>query len=88
MGPFWCHLGVIWGVILGLIFGHFGVPWGVPGTSRIRGPSLVPEVAKKMKKPAWVFDARSIINTDLVKKSGINMWSLGDGSSQDDIGDF
>ncbi len=37
-------------------------------------------VAKKMVKPAWVFDARSIVNEDLVKKSGMNMWSLGDGS--------
>ena len=37
-------------------------------------------VAKKMVKPAWVFDARSIVNGDLVKKSGMNMWSLGDGS--------
>ncbi len=45
-------------------------------------------VAKKMKKPAWVFDARSIVNVDLVKKSGMNMWSLGDGSSKDDIEDF
>ncbi len=38
-------------------------------------------VAKKMVRPAWVFDARSIVNEDLVKKSGMNMWSLGDGSS-------
>ena len=41
-----------------------------------------------MIKPAWVLDARSIVNMDLVKKSGINMWSLGDGSSRDDIEDF
>ena len=45
-------------------------------------------VAKKMRKPAWVFDARSIVNVGLVKKSGMNIWSLGDGSSQDEIGDF
>ncbi len=45
-------------------------------------------VAKKMKKPAWVFDARSIVNEDLIKKSGMNMWSLGDGSSKNDIRDF
>ena len=45
-------------------------------------------VAKKMIKPAWVFDARSIVNADSVKKSGMNMWSLGDGSSQDEIIDF
>ena len=32
-----------------------------------------------MVKPAWVFDARSIVNVDLVKKAGINLWRLGDG---------
>ena len=45
-------------------------------------------VAKKMIKPAWVFDARSIVNVGLVKKSGMNIWSLGDGSSQDEKVDF
>ena len=37
-------------------------------------------VVKKMVKPSWIFDARSIVNIDLVKKSGINLWRLGDGS--------
>ena len=41
-----------------------------------------------MIKPALVLDTRSIVNVDLVKKSGMNMWSLGDGSSKDDITDF
>ena len=41
-----------------------------------------------MRKPAWVFDARSIVNADLVKKSGLHMWTLGDGSSKDEIGNF
>ena len=41
-----------------------------------------------MIKPAWVFDARSIVNVDLVKKSGMNMWSLGDGGSKDEVGNF
>ena len=45
-------------------------------------------VAKKIISPAWVFDARSVVNLDLVKKSGINMWSLGDGSSKDDLRDL
>jgi len=45
-------------------------------------------VVKKMIKPAWVFDARSIVNVDLVKKSGLNMWSLGDGNSKDEISGF
>ena len=45
-------------------------------------------VAKKMKKPAWVFDARSIVNVDLVKKSGMNIWSLRDGTLKHDIEEF
>ena len=45
-------------------------------------------VAKKMVRPSWVFDSRSIVNGNLVKKSGMNMWSLGDGSLKDDIQDF
>ena len=46
------------------------------------------QVVGKMVKPAWIFDARSIINVDLVKKSGINLWCLGDGSSKDEISYF
>ena len=41
-----------------------------------------------MVRPSWVFDARSIVNRDLIKKTGINMWSLGDGSANDEIGNF
>ncbi len=36
--------------------------------------------AQKMQRPAWVFDSRSIVNSELIKKSGINLWRLGDGS--------
>ena len=39
--------------------------------------------AKKMVKPSWVFDARSIINVELVKKAGLNLWRLGDGSTKE-----
>ncbi len=46
------------------------------------------KVAKQMVKPAWIFDARSIVNTDKVKKLGINLWSLGDGSTKNEISDF
>ena len=45
-------------------------------------------VEKKMAKPAWVFDSRSIVDVDLVKESGINLWCLGDGSSKDEISYF
>jgi len=37
------------------------------------------EASKKMRKPSWVFDVRSIINPEKVIKSGINFWRIGDG---------
>ncbi len=33
----------------------------------------------KMRRPAWVFDVRSIIDPEKVKNSGINFWRIGDG---------
>ena len=38
------------------------------------------EVAKNMEQPAWIFDARSIVNIDKVKKAGLNLWRIGNGS--------
>ena len=38
------------------------------------------EISKIMKKPAWIFDARSIVNIDKVKKGGLNLWRIGNGS--------
>ena len=37
------------------------------------------EIVKKMVPPAWVFDSRSIINTDEVREAGLNLWRIGDG---------
>ncbi len=37
------------------------------------------EASKKMRKPSWVFDVRSIINQSDVINSGINLWRIGDG---------
>ena len=37
------------------------------------------EISKKMVPPAWVFDSRSIINTQAVKDAGLNLWRIGDG---------
>ena len=34
---------------------------------------------QNMRKPAWVFDSRSIIQPDKVTKEGLNFWRLGDG---------
>ena len=36
-------------------------------------------VSKLMRHPAWVFDARSILNPEEVKKFGLNFWRIGDG---------
>ena len=32
---------------------------------------------EKMKRPAWIFDTRSIIKTNDAKKSGFNVWQIG-----------
>ena len=38
------------------------------------------EISLKMRKPAWVFDTRLIINKEKVLLSGLNFWGLGDGT--------
>ena len=40
-------------------------------------------MSKKMRKPGWIFDARSIIDPEKVKKSGLNFWRVGDGVLKD-----
>jgi UDPglucose 6-dehydrogenase len=37
------------------------------------------EAYKMMRKPAWVFDSRSIIDPKKVIDAGINIWRIGDG---------
>ncbi|MDA9741682.1 nucleotide sugar dehydrogenase [Prochlorococcus sp. AH-736-L15] len=37
-------------------------------------------ISKVMRKPSWVFDARSILNSKEVSSSGLNFWRLGKGS--------
>ena len=46
------------------------------------------KVVKKMVKPSWVFDSRSIINAKEIKEAGINLWRLGDGSQNNEIRNF
>ena len=46
------------------------------------------KAVKKMVKPSWVFDARSIINAKEVKEAGINLWRLGDGSQIKEVNNF
>ena len=38
------------------------------------------DVSKKMVKPAWVFDARSIVEPRKVKEANLNFWRVGDGT--------
>ena len=37
-------------------------------------------ISKLMRKPAWIFDSRSILDAEKVKESGLNFWRIGDGS--------
>ena len=38
------------------------------------------EKSQRMIQPAWIFDARSIVDSDKVKKAELNLWRVGDGS--------
>ena len=38
------------------------------------------EISKMMRQPSWVFDTRSIVDMDLVKENGINIWQVGYGN--------
>ena len=39
------------------------------------------EIAYKlMRKPAWVFDSRSIVNPEQVINANLKLWRIGDGS--------
>ena len=39
------------------------------------------DLSKRMRKPAWVFDARSIVKAEKVIESGLNLWRIGDGTN-------
>ena len=38
------------------------------------------KVSKKMRRPAWIFDARSVLNPEDIKNFDLNLWRVGDGS--------
>ena len=40
------------------------------------------EISSKLRKPAWVFDARSIIPPKKIKGLNFNFWRIGDGSNK------
>ena len=39
------------------------------------------KASSKMRRPAWVFDARSITNAKKIKDAGLNLWRIGDGTN-------
>ena len=38
-------------------------------------------ISEKMRKPAWVFDSRSILIKERIRKTGLNFWRIGDGEN-------
>ena len=36
-------------------------------------------LAGRMRKPAWVFDARAVVDPAQIKASGLSLWRVGDG---------
>ncbi len=38
-------------------------------------------ISSKMRKPAWVFDSRSILIKEKIKQTGLNFWGVGDGEN-------
>ena len=37
-------------------------------------------LSNKMRKPAWLFDTRSVINNNLVKETDLKFWQIGFGN--------
>ena len=37
------------------------------------------KVSRLMRKPAWVFDTRAILDGEVIKKYGLSYWSIGVG---------
>jgi len=38
-------------------------------------------LAPRMRQPAWVFDARSVVRPDQVRSAGLNLWRVGEGQA-------
>ena len=43
------------------------------------------EISKNLRKPAWVFDVRSILPAEKIKKLNLNFWRIGDGSDNQSL---
>ena len=37
------------------------------------------DLAGRMRKPAWVFDARAVADPAQIKAAGLSLWRVGDG---------
>jgi len=37
------------------------------------------ELAAQMRQPAWVFDARAVVDPEVVRSAGLRLWRVGDG---------
>ena len=37
-------------------------------------------ISRRMRKPAWIFDARSVLKNEKIINNNFNMWRIGDGS--------
>ena len=40
-----------------------------------------PALADRMRKPAWVFDTRAVVDPAQIKAAGLSLWRVGDGES-------
>ena len=38
-------------------------------------------ISKQMRQPAWIFDSRYVVNVEEIKKVGLNLWRIGDGTN-------
>ena len=39
------------------------------------------DLAQRMRRPAWVFDARSVVNPEEIRAAGLTLWRIGNGAS-------
>jgi UDPglucose 6-dehydrogenase len=37
------------------------------------------QLASQMRQPAWVFDARAVVDPEQVRAAGLRLWRVGDG---------
>ena len=40
------------------------------------------DLGSRMRRPAWVFDARSVADAGQVRAAGLSLWRVGDGEGR------